>query len=237
LLNLGPTTIIEHQISNLRRYGIDDISIVVGHGADQVRSLLGDAVRYIDNEAHETTNSLYSLWLARDQARNGFVLLNGDVVFHPHILGRLLESPYPDALTVDRKDRFDEEQMKVALDGDRVIGISKDMDGRSAAGENLGLVKFSRRGARVLFEAIEAIIGQGTVDKWAPYAFNAIAPRHPIYGVDVSDLAWIEIDFPADLAEAIHSIYPSIQASTAEPYLVMAQRGATQTASRKSWSE
>ncbi|MBI3951691.1 MAG: phosphocholine cytidylyltransferase family protein [Acidobacteria bacterium] len=213
LLNLGPTTIIEHQIANLRLHDITDITVVVGYRAEQVKHWLGDSVHYICNPDYAATNSLYSLWLARGQAEDGFVLLNGDVVFHPQILGKLLASPYPDALTIDRESEFDDEQMKVALDGDRVVAISKELDAGVAAGENLGVVKFSRSGARVLFEKIEALIAQGGADRWCPYAFDAIAPYQPIYGIDIGDLPWIEIDFPTDLMKAVRSIYPKIEQS------------------------
>jgi choline kinase len=210
LLNLGPTTIIEHQIANLRLHDISDITVVVGYRANQVHHRLGDSVHYIYNPDYKTTNSLYSLWLARRQAEDGFVLLNGDVVFHPQILSELLASPYPDALTIERKSAFDDEQMKVALQGDRVVAIGKELDVGVATGENLGVVKFSRSSARVLFETIEGLIARGRVNEWCPYAFDAVAPYQPIYGIDIGDLPWIEIDFPADLMKAVRSIYPKI---------------------------
>jgi len=237
LLNLGPMTIIEHQIANLQLYDITSITVVVGYGADRVEHLLGNSIHYVYNPDHETTNSLYSLWLARRQAEDGFVLLNGDVVFHPQILGKLLESPYPDALTIQRKNEFDDEQMKVALDGDRIVSISKELDAGAAAGENLGVLKFSRSGARVLFEKIAALIAQGTVDKWCPYAFDAIARYHPIYSIDIGDLAWIEVDFPADLAEAVQLVYPKIEQSAAQQSLSVSQPLAACTAGRIPWSK
>jgi choline kinase len=224
-------TIIEHQIANLRLHDITDVTIVVGYGADQVKHQLGPSIRYVHNRDHETTNSLYSLWLAREQAQDGFVLLNGDVVFHPQILSRLLASSYPDALMIDRKDSFDDEQMKVALDGDRITAISKDLDAGIAAAENLGVLKFSRPGARVLFDAIEMLIAEGAVDKWCPYAFNLIAPHHAIYGIDSGGLPWIEIDFPADWTETTQTIYPRIEASMAQPYRAVSLHFACRTVS------
>jgi choline kinase len=211
LLSLGTTTIIEHQIANLRLYGLNQITVVVGYEAEQVKHLLGDTVSYVYNPIHDRTNSLYSLWLARQPAHEGFILLNGDVVFHPLILERLLVSPYPDALTVELKTEFDVEQMKVALDGDRVVGISKALETPVAAGENLGVVKFSRDGAQVLCQKVEALVAQGRVNEWCPRAFDAIAPYHPLFAVDVGKLPWIEVDFPEDWRAAVELIYPQIE--------------------------
>lgn len=213
LLSLGAITIIEHQIANLRLYGLNQITVVVGYEAEQVKQVLGDSVTYVYNPIHHRTNSLYSFWLARQHAQDGFVLLNGDVVFHPLILERLLTSPYADALTVELKTEFDGEQMKVALVGDRVVRISKALAAPVAAGENLGLVKFSPDGARVLFQKVGELIAQGQVNEWCPRAFEAIAPYHPLFAVDVGQLPWIEVDFPQDWRAAVEVIYPQIVGS------------------------
>ena len=50
------------------------------------------------NADYDSTNSLYSLWLARDLLRDGFVVLNGDVLFHDQLLWDLLTSRDEDAL-------------------------------------------------------------------------------------------------------------------------------------------
>ena len=52
-----------------------------------------------------STNSLYSLWLARDLLLDGFVVLNCDVLFHPQMLDDLLTARYDDALLVARAGR------------------------------------------------------------------------------------------------------------------------------------
>ncbi len=199
LLDVGGRSLLSYQLENLRRCDVNEITIVVGHGAEQVRAAAGDEVEYVLNERFAETNSIYSLWLAKKSVTGAFVLLNGDVLFYRGILDRLLSSPRPDALTVDPKSTLGDEEMKVSLDGDRVVEISKDIEPKLAGGENVGIVKWSADGARILFELLDGIIARGIVKTWAPFAYQAFLAKRPLYAVPTDGLPWIEIDFDEDL--------------------------------------
>ncbi|KPJ58200.1 MAG: hypothetical protein AMJ42_03730 [Deltaproteobacteria bacterium DG_8] len=210
LLKIGDKSIIQHQIASLHHYGLDEVVIVTGFFEDKVKEACGDKIRYISNPRFSGTNSIYSLWLAKEETQEGFVVLNSDVLFHPLVLGRLLSSHYPDALTMSKQGVMGEEEMKVKVNSDRVIDISKEISPHQADGENVGIVKFSPHGAKVLFEKMDELISQGTVNRWLPFAFQQIASYHHLYAVDIGDLPWIEIDFVEDYERAKEVIYPRI---------------------------
>jgi len=210
LLKIGEKPIIQYQIASLHHYGLDEIVMVTGFCEDKVKAACGDRIRYITNHRFAETNSIYSLWLAKEEAYEGFVVLNSDVLFHPLILGKLLESHYPDALTMSKQEDMGEEEMKVKVNSDRVIDISKEIAPHQADGENVGMVKFSPYGAKILFEKMDELISQGIVNKWVPFAFQQIASYHHLYAVDIGNLPWIEIDFVEDYERAKEVIYPKI---------------------------
>jgi choline kinase len=210
LLKLNDAAIIDHQIANLRANGITDITIVTGFCDDMVRAHCGPGFGYILNPVFDTTNSIYSLWLALKEVPGPFVVMNSDVVFDTHILKNLLASAHPDALTVSFQSGLGDEEMKVKVQGDRIMDIRKDMNPAEADGENVGLLKFCEAGSRVLFAKINELVGRGVVNAWAPRAFQELCPTHPIYAVSTQGLPWIEIDFPEDLEKARAEIYPRI---------------------------
>jgi L-glutamine-phosphate cytidylyltransferase len=214
LVRIGEHTLIEHQIRALRASGVDEIIIVVGYGADEVRRVCGDEITYVENARYSQTNSLFSLWLAREHLLDGFVVLNADVLFHSQLLKDLLSSRYEDALLVAYADEstaeLGEEEMKVKVRGGKVADISKTMNPKKADGENVGIVKFGPAGAAVLVDKMDEVIARGAHRDWAPRAFREFALDRPLYAISTRGFPWIEIDFPDDYRRAVTEVMPLI---------------------------
>ncbi|HEX5736736.1 MAG TPA: phosphocholine cytidylyltransferase family protein [Blastocatellia bacterium] len=214
LVKVGGLTLIERQIQSLRSAGIDQIVVVIGHGADIVRQACGPDCTYVENSEYATTNSLFSLWLARDFLRDGFVVLNADVLFHPQLLADLLLSDSEDALLISYADEqataLGEEEMKVCVRQGCVTDISKAIDPREADGENVGIVKFGPSGALALVKQMDSLIANGARRDWAPRAFRELARERPLQAISTRGRPWIEIDFPEDYLRAINEILPLI---------------------------
>ncbi len=59
---------------------------------------------------------------------------------------------------------------------------------------------------------------RGAERKFCPFAFDAIAPHHPLHAVPVDGLPWTEIDFVEDLRCAREQVWPAIlQRKTRSP--------------------
>jgi choline kinase len=232
LVQIGGLSLIERQVRVLQRAGIDDIAIVVGCQADRVRRACGHDLTYIENTRYAQTNSLYSLWMARPLLYEAFVVLNCDVLFHPALLTDLLTSRHENALLLGYREAsqaaYGDEEMKVKVQGGRVIDMSKEMDPAEADGENLGIVKFGAGGAAALVDIMDGLVARGCLRDWAPRAFAAFARKHPLHAVGTRGLPWIEIDFPEDYKRAVREILPAIeadQASTLSPVPLSAAPG------------
>jgi choline kinase len=216
LLRIGGPTLIERHIDTLRAAGIDDVVLVVGCQADQVRRICGPQVTFVENTRFAQTNSLYSLWLARTLLRDGFVVMNCDVLFHPQLLTDLLTTRYEDALLIGYdQGPLGEEEMKVRTRCGRVVEIAKNLDPLEADGENVGIVKFGPAGAAVLIDLLDQRVAAGGLRDWAPRAFAEFARRRPLHVVGTRGYPWTEIDFPEDYERAIAEILPAIEADSA----------------------
>ncbi len=209
LAEIGGRPLIEHQLEALADHGVGPVLIVVGHKDAAIREVVGRRAEYILNERFRETNSLYSLWLAREWVEGPFVLLNSDLFFHPEILSRLLEES-GNVLAYDSTSSRGQEQTKVAIRERRVVDLGKDLPPASARGESLGLLKFDADGAKAIVAVVAELVRQGHEKAWAIEATRAVCKIAPVYGVNVAGLAWTEVDYPYDLEQARRVVWPAI---------------------------
>ena len=212
LAPIGGSTLLERQIKSLQACGIEAITVIAGFRADDVRAACGGAVDLIVNDEYDSTNSLYSLWLARDVLGDGFVVLNGDVLFHDQLLWDLLTSRDEDALLMaaTRDERYSDEEMKIRVRSGRVAAIAKTLDPADTDGENVGIAKFGAEGAKVLIEELASAVDADGANDWLPRAFAAFARRRPLRVVETRGFPWTEIDSPEDYWRACAEVLPAI---------------------------
>lgn len=213
LARIGTATLIEHQLAALFDAGIADVTVVAGYRIADVRRVCGPRVTMVNNARFATTNSLYSLWLARDVVKDGFLVLNCDVLFHPQLLHDLLTARYDDALLMAARGEtsYSDEEMKVRVRAGRVVDLAKTIDSADADGENVGIAKFGADGARVLVEELDRLVMSGATRAWLPEAFAAFSRRRPLHVVETRGFPWIEIDFPEDYWRACAHVLPAIE--------------------------
>lgn len=209
LAEIGGRPLILHQLEALSDHGVGPVLMVVGYNHEAIREVVGPRVEYLVNERFRDTNSLYSLWLAREWVNGPFVLLNSDLFFEPEILARLLEEP-GNVLAYDSTSSRGREQTKVAIRGRKVIDLGKDLPPASARGESLGLLKFEADGAKAMMEVAAQQIEGHHEQAWVIEATRAVCKMVPVYGTNVAGLPWTEVDFPHDLEEARRAVWPAI---------------------------
>jgi len=215
LARVGDRTLLERQIEALQAAGISRITVVGGYRIEMVRRICPSAVEFVHNARYASTNSLYSLWLARELLLDGFLVLNCDVLFHPQMLDDLLTARCDDALLVAaRRDGapYGDEEMKVRIRRGLVSAISKTLTVDDSDAENVGIARFSAAGALALTTHMNAIVSSGQVRDWLPRAFAEFAATRPLHAVDSRGLPWIEIDFPDDYWRACSDVLPAIDA-------------------------
>jgi len=209
LVPVDERKLIDYQLQALRAAGVDDFAIVVGYEAEQVRAHCGDGVRYIDNPDYLSTNSIYSLYLAIGELNTDTFLFNCDILFHPQVLTRMLESGHPNVVAVDSGVELEAGEMNVRCDGEgRVEEISKQLDPTRAHAQSIQLVKFDAEGAARVGEDVERLVAEERKDVFPTSAYGPLIERESLYAVEVGDLPWGEIDSLADYDRAVDRVLP-----------------------------
>ena len=214
LAHVGGSTLLARQLQALRGCGITRITIVTGYRAIEIKRACGPAIDYVHNARFAETNSLYSLWLARELLRDGFLVMNCDILFHPQLLVDLVTSRYDDALLMSpacADSDYSDEEMKVRVRGGRVMEISKTIHPEDADGESVGIAKFGVEGSSILVEEMNRLVANGAITDWLPAAFGRFCRRRPLHAVDHRGFPWIEIDSPQDYWRACTHVAPALE--------------------------
>ena len=215
LIDINGKSLLDHQLSILKSYGINDLVIVVGYKKELIVEAIESHwtemnVTFIENTVYDNTNTLHSLWLAKEHLLDDFLYFNADVLCHRDVVGRLLKSSHSSCLAIDLKN-CDEEEVKVLLDNnERIDSIGKGIDISEAAGEYVGIGKHGLTGNKRCVEILEREVNNGNSNMFFEFALNELLEEHVFQMVDVSDLPCIEIDFLEDLEEARNNVMPQI---------------------------
>jgi choline kinase len=211
LLKVGGHTILEMMISHIRDCGITDIVFVLGYLQEQIKDYVAQNfpelnAHFITNEQYATTNTGFSLMLARDLVDgSSFIKFDADVVFDKTILRQLISCDHDNALCIDKNIQLDAEEIKVIIrENNRVVKASKTVNPKEAIGESIGIEKISADTAIQLFAELE-IMMQDTQNHQEYYeaAYERLIEKDvPFYALDISDLKWIEIDTQEDFISA-----------------------------------
>lgn len=206
LLPVGEKTFLEYALDNFAAAGFSEVVIVVGHGKEKVIDKIGTRycgmkITYRFNDHYLTTNTMRSLWSARDRITDAFVQCHGDLLFHKDVLKKVLASPVKDAVVVEGNLAMtDADGNRVRLENGRVVEINKTMPLSNAAGHAWGIYKFSTASATSYFNHMNSFDLNGNEGFELP--FRKTIADHPFGIIDVNGLPFAEIDTLDDLAKA-----------------------------------
>lgn len=215
MLDVGGKSIIHRQVAAMSAEGIEEFVVVVGYQQDLIRRHLSERPGrfvFVVNQRFASTNTIYSLYLARAHLAEGCWYANADVVFDRRLIRRMVAcDPAGTALAVETHP-CGEEEVKVIVRDRRVIRIGKALPPGDATGEFVGIARFDNGVARALAGALtELVERRGMVVDYFEHAVDRLCGGFVLTAADVTDLPCQEIDFPADLEIARREIAPRLE--------------------------
>jgi choline kinase len=224
LLPILGRPLIEWQIDEFIKAGIDQIAVVVGYRADLMEQFLFDRygserITLIHNPSFASSDNLISCWTARHAMNEDFLLVNGDTLVSSSVVTLLLEQPVrPVTVMIDRKPCYDADDMKVSLQGERLVDIGKDLAPDKTNGESVGLILFQGDGPRIFQESLEKAVARDSSarKKWYLSVIRDMCLVMPIWTCSLDGRAWCEVDYPADMkdAESVVATWSSVGEAT-----------------------
>ena len=211
LIEFNGRSLIGWQIEMLARRGVRRIEVVTGFETDMVEAHLAgisdprvEIVTHF-NPFYQVADNLGSCWIVRDRMEAGdFLILNGDTLVSEEIVGRVLQgSDWPIAVTVDVKDEYDSDDMKVERAGERLVRIGKTLTAEQANAVSIGFLAVRGEGASLFREAVRrAMRTPEGVNHWYLKVIDTLAESGKVGTVSIAGSDWAEVDFLTDIEQA-----------------------------------
>ena len=173
---------------------------------DFVNSLeLKTNIEFIENKDYNTTNNMYSLYLALSaiNEKNDLVIINADCFYDKEIVEEIVKSS-GNYIAID-KGIFNEESMKIkANDSNRIIGMSKTLEDNEYTFVSIDIYAFDSRNRDKIFQIAADIINSGELNSWTEVAIDLLSKDESsnLKYLDMTGKKWMEIDNHDDLRKA-----------------------------------
>ena len=222
LLEFGGRSLLARQLDSLFQLGVRHVTLVVGYEADSIIDHVGTLdsrpeVAFVYNPAY-LKGSVLSLLTAREIMNSGetVLVLDADVLFHPQIMQRLIESPHQNCFLLDKDFVPGDEPVKIAIHKDQMVEFRKALPldlQYDAIGESVGFFKFSGDVAAEISRICAGYNADGLSGAPHEEALRDVLLATPSEFAceDVSGLPWLEVDFPEDMERAIKQVLPAIR--------------------------
>ena len=194
LITAGSETLIRRSVNLLTSKGIGDITVIVGYKADLIRSELNNDVTYFENPYFQTTNSILSLWYARDILEENVLLLNGDLYYEHSILDYAINQTNAVVMLAD-STRIDNADYRFGFTGKQINLFGKHLTNQETDAEYVGIVRIDKGFIKTFKQTLKKMIAAGKSNIWwEDVLYSFISKQVPIHFFDVAGTFWTEVD-------------------------------------------
>ena len=187
-------TILDYQLENIKKItNIENIIVVTGFKHELIKGKY-PSIKQVANYEYETTNTAKSLLIGLTNLDEEILFINGDVIFHPDILKKIIANSSNNLISVNNY-KVGEEEIKYNLDqNNNIKHLSKTVS--DPKGEAVG-INFIKK--EFLYSFREYLSNCKKQDYFEKAIETAIADGAIFKPMDVGNLFCCEVDFIEDL--------------------------------------
>ena len=212
LIEIEGKPILHGMLDKLSERGVGKTILVTGYLGNKILASVGTRwngmeIEYVENEIWETTNNIYSLFLANEKLNEDFYLFEGDIHISDKAFALLRGTP--NFMAVSRWEEHLDGTM-VATEGDNIsrfylkpdLATYKDISTLYKTVNIYGLSIDEYQS--LIYPEMKRIIGSGETGIYYEKAFANLVNKDEMKfrAIDFSGEKWAEVDTEDDLAYA-----------------------------------
>lgn len=223
LLEVGDRSLLDWHAERLAGVGVRNLFVVTGHRREQVAAVMPELSARHGLRIYElhnpdfTEGSVVSMAVSLavlENARGPILVMDGDVIYDPELLRKLIRSRFASAMLVDFSYRdVDDDPVLAPMKDGQPFELLKQWRGvADRVGESVGFFKVGVEHLPFLAERTRArLTGLSRRDSLDEVLRDVT--KAGLFGFeDVTGLPWTEIDFPHDVEYARNHVLPALQA-------------------------
>ena len=203
----GSKSLIRYTVEMLQRAGIE-VVVIVGYQQELFfKDLEGLGVKFYSNPFYRVTNSIASLWFAREElaVHDDILLANADVYFEEKILEALISSEHEITLLADYTRISEGDYFFVCQNG-IIKKYGKDLTVEERTCEYVGAAKISRSYLGKFSEDLNNMIDDENYQTWWETILYSQCDHVNLFARDISPLFWAEIDYIEDYQRIVNYV-------------------------------
>lgn len=198
MLDIGDISLIYHTVQMLLKKGIE-VHIVVGYNKKEIMDgLSGLPVKFYENPFYSVTNSIASLWFAKEALDGECVILGNADVFWENNLLEVLLNDKRDCVMLCDSSRVEQGDYLFKVTDEKVTAFGKGMDCKNANAEYVGLAIIRDQMISKVKEQLEEFIEKQRCGYWWEQILYSMINERPIWTKDIAGMFWAEIDYVED---------------------------------------
>lgn len=205
------TAILDAQITALERCGINDIYITTGYNAELLEKYIRERYQnsastgkctftFIHNPRFESTNYIYSMFLADEYLQGSdILLLHGDMVFEQNVLQDIIAAEHS-IMVVDSTKPLPDKDFKAVIKSGHITAVSVNIFDDAVCAQPV--YKLLERDWTIWRGRIADFCKQGITNVYAENAFNEVSDHIKLLPLDITGRMCFEVDTDDDLTAA-----------------------------------
>ena len=188
---------------------ISEVILVVGYLAEQIEAKVneigGIKIKTLYNPYFEVSGNLHSLWFSHhEMSGEDIMVTNADNIIDASVFKRLSKC---EGMTyvVCKNDKLQEDDMKVLIEGDEVVNVSKDIKVNDGIMESVSLVKISKNKLKDFKDMLDKMVRnkEHFYDYWPTIFFELFRAGIHVRPMKIKTGQWAEIDYHGDMIDVI----------------------------------
>ncbi len=213
LLDIGDNTpLLRHTVELLQRYGMD-VSIIVGYNKHLFYDALeGLNVTFYENPFYRVSNSIASLWFAKDALVEGedYLFANADVFFEEEILEKILNSKEDISMLADYRKIEEGDYFFHCNEQGLVTKYGKELPISERTCEYVGIAKVGKNYIKQFKDVMFEMIDNEEYTTWWETILYSRCEQFPIHTLDVAPYFWSEIDYIEDYEKIVDYVNKNV---------------------------